>query len=108
VQREDESEDQYRFRVRKLRSRIFAWVLIIVVTILLSLLILSHPGTQATFYHPWLIKNWKKVAYAILLVIIPAFAFMPVIIEANFYPRSLSSPGAGHGAGLPPTHPLGG
>jgi hypothetical protein len=90
---EEENEKRYRYRVRKLRNRIFVYALIAAAAIFLSLLILSHPDIQKSFFHPWLIEKWKIISYITLLILVPTLALLPIMLEANFYPRVLSGPG---------------
>lgn len=88
---EEETDEQYRIRVRKLRRKIMLWVLIMLAVILISLIVLSLPNIQAAFFPPWLIVKWRVVLAIAAVIAIPTIALLPVIIEANFYPKVLSS-----------------
>jgi ABC-type Mn2+/Zn2+ transport system permease subunit len=88
---EEENEERYRKRVRKLRRKIMLSVLMGLAAILISLIILSLPNIQAALFPPWLIVKWRVVLAIAAVITIPTIALLPVIIEANFYPKVLSS-----------------
>jgi hypothetical protein len=91
----EETEEQYRYRVRKLRHKITLWVLAIMGVFWIVMLVLSQPFIQEAFFPLWLIARWKIVVYIAIFLAVPTICFLPVVLEANFYPRVLVPPTRG-------------
>lgn len=75
------------------RKRILKIVLLLVALLAVLLILFSLTDIQRALFPYWLIDLWPQIVAALVVVMIASVIVLPIVIEANLNPRTLSGPG---------------